>query len=106
LSDLAQKRFDPGKFRWKQGASICIVVASGGYPGKYPVGKPITGLTGLSKISSVKVLHAGTKLVGDVLTTNGGRVLGVTCAASTLDAAVSSAYAALSSIKFDGMQYR
>ena len=106
LSDLTQKRFDPGKFRWKHGASVCIVIASEGYPGKYPVGKPITGLTGLSKLSGVKALHAGTKLVGDVPTTNGGRVLGVTCAAPTLDASVSSAYAALSFIKFDGMQYR
>jgi phosphoribosylamine---glycine ligase len=106
LSDLAQKRFEPDKFRWKQGASVCIVIASEGYPGKYAVGKPITGLTGLSKICGVKVLHAGTKLVGDVLTTSGGRVLGVTCAASTLDAALLSAYAATGAIKFDGMQYR
>lgn len=106
LSDLAQRRFDPGKFRWKQGASVCVVIASEGYPGKYPVGKPITGLTGFLRNSGVKVLHAGTKLVGDVLTTNGGRVLGVTCAAPTLDAAVSSAYVALGSIKFEGMQYR
>ncbi len=106
LSDVALKRFDPGKFRWKQGASVCVVAASEGYPGKYPVGKPIAGLTGFSKNAGVKVLHAGTKLIGDVLATNGGRVLGVTCAASTLDAAVLSAYAAIGSIKFDGMQYR
>jgi phosphoribosylamine---glycine ligase len=106
LGDLAQKRFDPSKFRWQRGASVCIVMASEGYPGKYPVGKPINGLTGSLKINGVKVLHAGTKLVGDVLTTNGGRVLGVTCAASTLEAAVSSAYAATGSIRFDGMQYR
>lgn len=106
LGDLAQKRFDPSKFRWKPGASICVVIAAEGYPGKYAVGKPITGLTGFSKNNGVKVLHAGTKLVGDVLVTNGGRVLGVTCAAQSLDAAVLSAYAAMGSIKFDGMQYR
>jgi phosphoribosylamine--glycine ligase len=106
LMDLAVRRFDPSKFRWKPGASVCVVMASEGYPGKYPIGKPITGLTGAAKNSGVKVLHAGTKLVGDVVVTSGGRVLGVTCAASTLDAAVSSAYAAVGSIKFDGMQFR
>ena len=106
LQDLAARRFDPSKFHWKSGASVCIVLASEGYPGKYPVGKPINGLTGVTTKSGVKVLHAGTKLVGDVLTTSGGRVLGVTCAAPTLDAAVTSAYAAVNSIKFDGMQFR
>ena len=106
LQDLAVRRFDPSKFRWKPGASVCIVMASEGYPRKYPIGKPITGLTGAAKNSGVKVLHAGTNLVGDVVVTSGGRVLGVTCAASTLDAAVSSAYAAVGSIKFDGMQFR
>jgi len=106
LGDLALRRFDPSKLRWKQGASVCVVIASEGYPGKYSTGKPITGITGLANNSGVKVLHAGTKLVGDVLATSGGRVLGVTCAAPTLDAAVSSAYAAIGTIKFDGMQYR
>jgi len=54
----------------------------------------------------VKILHAGTKRIGDVIATSGGRVLGVTSAAPTLDEAVANAYAAVNSIKFDGMQFR
>ncbi len=106
LSDLAQKRFEPGKFRWKPGASVCVVIASEGYPGKYPTGRPISGLTSISHNIGVQVLHAGTKLVGDVPVTSGGRVLGVTCAAPSLDVAVWSAYSVVNSIKFDGMQFR
>src|SRR5262249_24399003 len=105
-SDLAGKHFDPVKLQWKPGAHVCVVIASGGYPGKFAVGKPISGLTNISANAGVKVLHAGTKLVGDVAVTAGGRVLGVTAYADALDAAVSVAYAAAGSIKFDGMHYR
>lgn len=106
LHDLAVRRFDPAKFRWMSGASVCIVLVSEGYPGKYSTGKPISGLTNLTANTGVKVLHAGTKLIGDVIATAGGRVLGVTSAAPTLDEAVANAYAAVNSIKFDGMQFR
>ena len=106
LLNLATRRFDPAQFRWKPGASVCIVIASEGYPARYTTGKPIQGLTGFAKDTGVKVLHAGTKLVGDVIVTSGGRVLGVTTAAPTLDQAVASAYSAVSRIQFDGMQYR
>ena len=106
LASLAARRFDPAQLRWKPGASVCVVIASEGYPGKYATGKPIQGLTGLNENSGVKILHAGTKLVGDVIVTAGGRVLGVTATATTLDEAVSKAYAAVGRIQFDGMQYR
>ena len=106
LSNLANRRFDPDQFRWKPGASVCIVIASEGYPGKYATGRPIQGLTGVNDNTGVKVLHAGTKLVGDVIVTSGGRVLGVTATASTLDRALSSAYSAVARIQFDGMQFR
>ena len=106
LSDLALRRFEPSKFRWKQGASVCVVIASEGYPAKYVPGTPIAGLTAVTPDTGVKVLHAGTKLVGDVLVTSGGRVLGVTCAARSLDRAVELAYSAVNSIKFEGMQFR
>lgn len=106
LHDLAVRRFDPSKFRWKTGASVCIVLASEGYPGKYPTGKPISGLTDLVNNKGVKILHAGTKLIGDVIATSGGRVLGVTSSAPSLEEAVATAYAAANSIKFDGMQFR
>jgi len=106
LADLASRRFDPAKFRWKSGASVCVVMASEGYPGKIQSGKPISGLTSVEDNIGVKVLHAGTRLVGDVLVTSGGRVLGITAAAPTLESAVAAAYGAVNQIKFDGMQFR
>lgn len=106
LSKLASRRFDPASLRWKQGASVCVVLASEGYPGKYTTGKPISGLTTIRDNSGVRVLHAGTKLIGDVMATSGGRVLGITAFAPALDSAVSAAYDAIKTIKFEGMQFR
>jgi len=106
LSDVAAGRLDPSKLRWKPGASACVVLTSGGYPGKFEGGKKIEGLTSSEQITSVKALHAGTKLVGDTVVTNGGRVLGVTAAGKTLEAALASAYDAAAKIHFEGMHYR
>jgi phosphoribosylamine--glycine ligase len=106
LDDVAAGRLDPAKLHWKQGASACVVLTSGGYPGKFESGKHIEGLTAISDIKGVKVLHAGTKLRGQTIVTNGGRVLGVTAAAANLEAALATAYAAASRIHFDGMHYR
>lgn len=106
LNDVAAGRLDPSKLRWKPGASACVVLTSGGYPGKFESGKRIDGLTAIKTINGVKVFHAGTKLMGKSIVTNGGRVLGITAAAATLDAALASAYQAASRIHFDGMHYR
>jgi phosphoribosylamine--glycine ligase len=106
LTDVAAGRLDPSKLRWKSGASACVVLASGGYPGKFEIGKRIDGLTALVNLSGVKILHAGTKLSGDSLLTSGGRVLGVTAAGPSLDAALAAVYAATSRIHFEGMHYR
>ncbi len=106
LSDVAAGHLDSSKLHWKAGASACVVLASGGYPGKFESGKSIQGLTAVSQINGVKVLHAGTKLAGETLLTNGGRVLGVTAVGVTLDAALASAYETASRIHFDGMHYR
>jgi phosphoribosylamine--glycine ligase len=106
LSDVAAGRLNPSKLHWKPGASACVVLTSRGYPGKFENGKKIDDITGAEQITGVKVLHAGTKLVGDTVVTNGGRVLGVTTAAATLDSALASAYAAASKIHFEGMHYR
>jgi phosphoribosylamine---glycine ligase len=106
LTDLAAVRLDPGKLRWKAGASACVVMASGGYPGKFANGKRIEGLTDAEKIAGVKVLHAGTKRDGDFIVTNGGRVAGVTATGATFDAALGAAYQAVEKIRFDGMHYR
>ncbi len=106
LSDAAAGRLDPSKLHWKRGASACVVLTSGGYPGEFETGKSIQGLTDVSHINGVKVLHAGTKLAGEGVVTNGGRVLGVTALGATLKDALGSAYGAASRIQFDGMHYR
>ena len=106
LADLDAGRLDPAKLRWKPGASICVVLASGGYPGKFESGKKIEGLTDAEQITGVKVFQAGTKREGDSIVTSGGRVLGVTAAAASLEMALDRAYQAAAKIRFGGMHYR
>lgn len=106
LGDVAAGNLIASKLRWKPGASACVVLASGGYPGKFETGKPIDGLASAEQVTDVKVLHAGTKRVGDEVVTSGGRVLGVTSWGPTLGAALGSAYAAAEGIRFDAMHYR
>ncbi|MGB2623459.1 MAG: phosphoribosylamine--glycine ligase [Candidatus Acidiferrum sp.] len=106
LADVAAKRLDPTKLRWKTGASACVVLASGGYPGKFEVGKKIGGLTAVADNTGVEIFHAGTRLENGSPVTSGGRVLGVTAAAKTLELALDSAYTAAEKIHFDGMHYR
>jgi len=106
LSDVGAGRLAPPKLCWKTDASACVVLTSGGYPGRFEAGKKIDGLTAAERITGVKVLHAGTKLAGSSVVTSGGRVLGVTAAAASLKAALASAYEAASKIHFEGMHYR
>ncbi|HXM93221.1 MAG TPA: phosphoribosylamine--glycine ligase [Candidatus Dormibacteraeota bacterium] len=106
LADVAAGRLNPSKLKWKRGASACVVLASGGYPGKFETGKRIEGLEAAEQVKGVKVFHAGTKSTAGELVTNGGRVLGVTASGSSLDEALASAYQAASKIRFDGMHYR
>ncbi len=106
LTDVAAARLDLAKLRWKRGASACVVLASGGYPGKFQTGKKIEGLTGLDRNTGVQVFHAGTRRESNALVTSGGRVLGVTSAANSLETALDLAYKASEKIHFDGMHYR
>jgi phosphoribosylamine---glycine ligase len=106
LADVAAGKLQPDKLKWKAGASACVVLASGGYPGKFESGKEIRGLEEAAKIPSVKVLHAGTKRDGDKILTSGGRVLGVTATGESLDVALQKAYQAAEKIQFEGMHYR
>lgn len=92
--------------QWSPVASVCVVMASGGYPGKYAKGKPISGLEKAASLSNTKVFHAGTTMAGDHVVTNGGRVLGVTAWAKNLQAARDAAYAAAAEIHFEGAFYR
>ena len=92
--------------RWSPESSVCIVLASGGYPGSFTSGRTISGIDEAEKIFGVKVFHAGTAHSGDQIVTAGGRVLGVTAHAPDLLAAASRAYEAAARIRFEGMQYR
>src|SRR5439155_22478998 len=98
LGDVAGGRLDPSKLHWKRGASVCVVLTSKDYPGKFETGKGIEGLTTIGDINGVRVLHAGTKLSNHNVVTNGGRVLGVTAWAPSLTQALAMAYDAASRI--------
>ncbi|HXJ03912.1 MAG TPA: phosphoribosylglycinamide synthetase C domain-containing protein, partial [Candidatus Acidoferrum sp.] len=106
LADVASRRLNPEKLRWKKEASVCVVLASGGYPGKFEVGKKITGLTSVRGKTGVEVFQGGTKCEQGSLVTSGGRVLGVTAIGDTLEPALGFAYQASAKIHFDGMHYR
>jgi phosphoribosylamine--glycine ligase len=99
-------RVSDGDFRWSQDASACVVMASGGYPGTIEVGKKITGIEDADNLDGVKVFHAGTTTRDGAYYTAGGRVLGVTARAPSLQAAVNRAYEAAGKIHFDGAHYR
>jgi phosphoribosylamine--glycine ligase len=99
-------RVSAGDFKWSQDASVCVVIASGGYPGTYEVGKRIDGLDEAGAIDGVKVFHAGTSKRDGVYYTAGGRVLGVTARAADLETAVARAYEACGKISFEGAHYR
>ena len=93
--------------KMRPGASVCVIAASGGYPGKYASGKPIAGLPSADNQSEdVVVFHAGTALKDNQLVTAGGRVLAVTAFADDLQTALDKAYTELAKISFEGMQYR
>jgi phosphoribosylamine--glycine ligase len=106
LAEAATGRLQPEKMKWKTGASACVVLASGGYPGKFEIGKEILGLAEAAKIAGVKALHAGTKQVGGKIVTSGGRVLGVTATGRDLPEALERTYQGAGKIQFGGMHYR
>jgi phosphoribosylamine--glycine ligase len=99
-------RISDGVFHWSPDPSVCVVLAAGGYPGAVEKDKEIFGLEEAAAMAGVKVFHAGTALKDGKIVTAGGRVLGVTARATSLEAAVARAYEAIGHIRFDGMQYR
>ncbi|MCX7825902.1 MAG: phosphoribosylamine--glycine ligase [Verrucomicrobiae bacterium] len=92
--------------RFRSEAAVCVVMASGGYPGDYPKGKVIRGLDDAAKLDGVQVFHAGTKRQDGAIVTSGGRVLGVTALGRDLKAARERAYEAVARIQFDGAHCR
>jgi phosphoribosylamine--glycine ligase len=103
---VASRQLNKFKPAWKPGASVCVVLASGGYPETFEKGKEITGLADAEALPDVAVFHAGTRREGDGFVTSGGRVLGVTAAADSLPQAIHKAYRAAGKICFDGMHCR
>jgi phosphoribosylamine---glycine ligase len=97
---------DKAELKWSPSASVCVVMASGGYPGNYEKGQPIHGLDDAAKLPGVKVFHAGTAWKENQIVTNGGRVLGVTALGKDLKTAQAAAYAVVAKIHFPGAQFR
>lgn len=97
---------DRVKFRWSKSSCVCIVLASGGYPGKYEKGKKITGLDKLEKMDNIITFHAGTRNEDDEVVTNGGRVLGITGLGPTIKDTTRHTYKAVRKVKFDDSFYR
>ncbi len=94
------------ELRWSPGASACVVASSAGYPGSYKTGFPIAGLDAAAEEEEVQVFHSGSAQAGGQLLTAGGRVLGITAAAPSLEEALGRAYQAMDKIHFDGIYYR
>jgi len=106
LEACVEGRLSDTEFRWKRGASACIVAASEGYPGNYETGRIITGLDAAAQIPNVQIFHAGTARENGAYRTAGGRVLGVAATGPSLSDALGSAYAAIDRIHFEGMVFR
>ena len=97
---------DRTAIEWDERAAVTVVLASGGYPDKYEVGKRIDGLESLAKAKDVHVFHAGTRKVDGAVVTSGGRVLAITALGENIAVARARAYEAVSQIKFEGCHYR
>ncbi len=112
-SDLAdamlatiEGRLEGYSLEWDPRPAVCVVMTSGGYPGKYEKGKIIEGIEDAEAMEDVAVFHAGTKKDGGKVVTNGGRVLGVTALGDDIRSAIDRAYEAVSKIHWDGVHYR
>lgn len=104
---ISDQRLNKISFKWKDDIAVCVVLASGGYPGTFRKGLPISGLDMIKGLKDVQVFHAGTKFdeIGRIVT-DGGRVLGITALGKTLQEARQKAYTAVEFISFEGMHYR
>jgi phosphoribosylamine--glycine ligase len=103
LFAAAHGTLDERELKWRADPSVCVVLAAAGYPGTVPSGDRISGI---DQVARATVFHAGTKFVDNVLTTSGGRVLGVTASGATLQSAMSNTYEEVRKIHFEGMHYR
>jgi len=103
---VIDEKLEDINIEWNDSAVVCVIAASGGYPGKYTTGYEITGLDKLQNKDDIFVFHAGTKKENGKVVTSGGRVLGVTAMAENIDNARMKAYSAIKEISFKDMHYR
>lgn len=103
---VIDERLDEMKIEWDEAAAVCVIAASGGYPGKYGTGYEINGIQDAQACGDIIVFHAGTRFQDGKFYTSGGRVLGVTAVEASLDKAISSAYEGIAKISFRDIHYR
>jgi phosphoribosylamine--glycine ligase len=106
LLAAAEGRLASTQVEWSDETCVCVVMASGGYPGPYEKGKPIAGIEAAEADGRVMVFHAGTALRDGALVSDGGRVLGVTALGNGYRDALDRCYEAVRKIEFEGMYYR
>ncbi len=106
MEAIYDEKLDELEINWKDGACACVVMASGGYPKKYPTGLEISGLDEKGQVENAFVYHAGTKFTDGKFLTAGGRVLGVTSTGSDLKDALEKSYSAVSKITFENAHFR
>lgn len=106
MEAVIDERLADIEIEWSDNAAVCVVEASDGYPVSYKKGFEITGLDALKNEKDITVFHAGTKLDGEKMLTNGGRVLGITAVAENLDAAIKRAYEGVAKVTFEGEFHR
>ncbi|MBU0479031.1 phosphoribosylamine--glycine ligase [bacterium] len=99
-------KLNEASIEWRNETAVCVVIASGGYPGAYKKGEVITGIKQAEELQDVIVFHAGTALAGVDITTSGGRVLGVTALGANIEQAIDKAYKAVGEIHFNKMYFR
>jgi phosphoribosylamine--glycine ligase len=103
---IIDEKLSEVNIEWDDNAAVCVIAASGGYPGKYATGIEISGIDKAEANGETIVFHAGTSCSGGRYYTAGGRVLGVTAVESTMEKAIEKAYAGIAKIQFEGMHYR
>jgi len=106
IEAILDERLSALEITWKPESAVCIVMASGGYPGNYEKGRKITGLEKAAGLEGVLVFHSGTAMKNGAIVTDGGRVLGVTGLGASVAAAIDNAYQGAREISFDGAHYR
>ncbi|MGL5312154.1 MAG: phosphoribosylamine--glycine ligase, partial [Peptostreptococcaceae bacterium] len=104
MEAIIDNKLNEIEIEYKREEAVCVMLTSGGYPDNYEKGKIITGLENLDK--EIVVFHSGTKMVDNNLVTNGGRVIGITANASTVEEAAKKVYENIKKISFEGMHYR